>query len=128
MKSSNIGSSLESLFDELGEREEFESLTMKKIIVLRVRLAMQKQRCNKTRLAQAMRVQRPQVQRLLDPNNTSLTIATLAKAAVALKMSFFDVGPKAKTRRLYASKRVPKATSVHRKASVKKTRRGVATR
>jgi antitoxin HicB len=91
MNRKHIGSSLESLFDELGEREEFESLAMKKQIVARLQVAMGKRGLSKAQLAAAMHAQRPQVHRLLDPKNTSLTIATLAKAAVALKMSGRDL-------------------------------------
>lgn len=91
MNRRHIGSSLESLFDELGEREEFESLAMKKQIVARLQVAMGKRGLSKAQLAAAMHAQRPQVHRLLDPKNTSLTIATLAKAAVALKMSGMEL-------------------------------------
>jgi predicted XRE-type DNA-binding protein len=97
MNRKHIGSSLESLFDELGEREEFESLAMKKQIVARIELAMLERGLNKAQLAAAMHAKRPQVHRLLDPKNTSLTIATLAKAAVALNISgmeLFRVGGK----------------------------------
>jgi len=117
MHRSHIGTSLESLFDELGEREEFEALTMKKIIVARVGLAMQKYGLNQTSLAARMHSKRPQVARLLDPDNTSLTIATLAKAAVALNLKWFDFAPKPTIVRTKASRTV--TPTFHRKAAVR---------
>ena len=82
--SKHVGSTLESLFDDSGEREEFELLTMKKIISERVRRAMQRRKYNQTQLARAMNSERVQVQRLLDPENTSCTLATLASAFTVL--------------------------------------------
>jgi antitoxin HicB len=124
MNRRNIGSSLESLFDELGEREEFESLAMKKEIVARLELAMLKRGFNKSRLAAAMHTQRPQVQRLLDPKNTSLTIATLARAAVALDMTGFDLLSKGHRVVKAARKAGPNAPyKMAAKAAVKSVRR-----
>ncbi len=89
----HIGSTLESLFDELGERVEFEALTIKKIIAERVRRKMEAKGYNNAALAKAMHATRTQVQRLVDPKNTSLTLDTLAKAALALDLKI-DLVPK----------------------------------
>jgi antitoxin HicB len=87
MKKRNIGSSLESLFEELGEIEEVNLLTQKKIIVGDILERMRQTRVSKAALASRMRTSRAQLDRLLDPVNTSVTLATLARAAAALGLA-----------------------------------------
>src|SRR5258706_1252548 len=82
--SKHIGSSLESLFDETGEREQFERITLKKVIAERVRARMKQRGVNQTQLARAMHTNRLQVQRLLDASHTSLTLSTLARVTSLL--------------------------------------------
>jgi antitoxin HicB len=83
----HIGSTLESLFDELGEREEFEALVMKKMIVDQIREGMQRRKVTAPRLATQMRTSRAAVKRLLDPSNTGLTLDTLVRAAAVLGLA-----------------------------------------
>jgi antitoxin HicB len=123
MNRKHVGSSLESLFDELDERQEFESVAMKKVIVARLELAMLERGFNKARLAAAMQTKRPQVQRLLDPKNTGLTIATLARAAVALEMSGFDLFSKAITAKATKRARLVNPHRVAAKEATKGSRR-----
>jgi antitoxin HicB len=119
--SKHVGSTLESLFDDADEREEFELLTMKKIISERVRQAMQRSNYNQAQLARAMNSERVQVQRLLDPENTSCTLATLASAftVLGLKLEVTQKGHVArKLKRV-----VPKAIVHSRPVAAKITRR-----
>lgn len=83
-RNKHVGSTLESLFDEMGEREELDLLTRKKIIAERLHEAMKQQDMTKTALAEAMQTSRTVVHRLLDPSDTSVTLSTLAKASKAL--------------------------------------------
>ena len=80
----HIGSSLGSLFDELGESEGVELLASKKILAKGILAGMKRQKISKTALAARMRTSRTVVHRLLDPSDTGVTLATLAKASQAL--------------------------------------------
>jgi antitoxin HicB len=116
--SKHVGTTLESLFDDAGEREEFELLTMKKIISERVRLAMQRSNYNQAQLARAMNSERVQVQRLLDPENTSCTLATLASAFTVLGLKL-EVTQKSRIVR--KRKSVAPKTLVHSRPLAAKT-------
>jgi DNA-binding Xre family transcriptional regulator len=91
MKKKYIGSTLDSLFDELGEREEVELLTQKKLLAAKIERAMARQKMTQVELAKAMRTSRTVVHRLLDPHDTSVTLSTLAKASKALKVRLLQV-------------------------------------
>jgi antitoxin HicB len=80
----HIGSTLDSLFEEMGEKEDLELLTQKKLLALKVQRAMERKGITQTGLAQAMDTSRTVVHRLLDPRDTGVTLATLAKASRAL--------------------------------------------
>jgi antitoxin HicB len=87
MKKKHVGSTLESLFEELGEREEVELLTQKKLLAAKIERAKMTQ----VELAKAMHTSRTVVHRLLDPHDTSVTLATLAKASKALGVRLVQV-------------------------------------
>ncbi|HEY2408455.1 MAG TPA: helix-turn-helix transcriptional regulator [Polyangiaceae bacterium] len=91
MKKKYIGSTLDSLFEELGEREEVELLTQKKLLAAKIERAMTRQKMTQVELAKAMRTSRTVVHRLLDPHDTGVTLATLAKASKALKVKLLQV-------------------------------------
>jgi hypothetical protein len=73
---------------------------MKKLISARVRLAMQARQLNNSSLARAMRKNRVQVQRLLDPQNASCSLATLASAfsVLGLKLDIKQAHPAPRSR------------------------------
>jgi antitoxin HicB len=81
----HIGPTLESVFDELGEREAFEAGTVKKMVALQLRARMKATGVTPTELAHAMKTSRAAVSRLLDPANASMTLETLTKAARAVR-------------------------------------------
>ena len=91
MKKSSIGSTLESLFDELDEREDVELLTQKKLLASKIEQAMARRNMTQSELAKRMRTSRTVVHRLLDPRDTSVTLATLAKASKALGVKLLKV-------------------------------------
>jgi antitoxin HicB len=91
MKKKYVGSTLDSLFDELGEREEVELLTQKKLLAAKIERAMVRRKMTHVELAKAMRTSRTVVHRLLDPHDTSVTLATLAKASKALGVRLVQV-------------------------------------
>jgi antitoxin HicB len=91
MKKKNIGSTLDSLFDELGESEDVELLTQKKLLAAKIERAMAKRNMSQAELARTMRTSRTVIHRLLDPRDTSVTLATLSKASKALGVKLLKV-------------------------------------
>jgi len=88
----HIGSSLTSLFDETGEAPDMDLLTQKKLLAVKIQRAMEKKRMSQTELAKAMETSRTVVHRLLDPADTGVTLATVAKASKALGVRLLRVG------------------------------------
>src|SRR5690349_18736432 len=82
-----MGSTLGSFLDEIGEHEEVVLQAQKKLLAAEVRARMRQLHVNKAALARRMRTSRSHVDRLLDPGNTSVTLATLARASAALGLS-----------------------------------------
>lgn len=89
------GSSLESLFEELGEAEEVHALAQKKVLAIRIQKAMQARDMTQTELARRMKTSRTVVHRLLDPSDTGVTLTTIAKASKALRVKLLEVSPDA---------------------------------
>ena len=87
----HIGSTLDSLFDELGEKEEVDLRTQKKLLAARIEQVMSRRKMTKTALADAMRTSRTVVHRLLDPKDTGVTLATIWRASKALGVKLVEV-------------------------------------
>jgi antitoxin HicB len=87
----HIGTTLDSLFEELGEKEEVDLLTQKKLLATRIQHVMVRRKMTQTDLARAMRTSRTVVHRLLDPRDTGVTLATLWKASKALGVRLIEV-------------------------------------
>lgn len=66
---------------------ETEELALKEIIADQIREAMKANGLTKTAMAQRMKTDRRQLDRLLDPGNPSVTLATLRRAASAVGRS-----------------------------------------
>jgi hypothetical protein len=75
-------------FDEFLARDgllaETEDAAIKEIIADQIKVAMDKKGLSKTQMAARMKTSRRQLDRLLDPENTSVTLATLRRAASAV--------------------------------------------
>jgi predicted XRE-type DNA-binding protein len=84
MSNKNIGSSLSSFLDEMKIREETELLAIKKALTLRLREAMKRASLSQSRLAKEMRTSRTVINRMLDPSDTGVTLATLTRASQVL--------------------------------------------
>lgn len=94
----HIGTTLDSLFEETGELEDVNLRAQKKGLADAVRARMEKLQMSKASLAKRMGTSRSQLERLLDPNNTSVTLATLAKASAVLGLTL-DVSLSTRSRR-----------------------------
>lgn len=77
----HFGSSFESWLDEAGIREEVTAAAIKSVIAAQLEIAMKDRGLTKTQMAQLMQTSRAQIDRLLDPDNTSATLETLIRAA-----------------------------------------------
>ena len=84
MGKKNIGSSFDDFLDEEAMLEESTAVAIKRVIAWQIAEEMQAQHLTKTALAKKMRTSRAALNRLLDENDASLTLTTLASAAAAL--------------------------------------------
>lgn len=78
------GSSFDSFLEAEGIREEVEAVAIKRVLAWQFRQAMAKQRKTKRAMAAQLRTSRSQLDRLLDPKNTAVTLETVARAAQVL--------------------------------------------
>ncbi len=97
-----IGSSFESFLEEEGLLDSVDEAAIKEVIAWQIEKGMSKQGLTKTALAEAMQTSRTQVNRLLDPANTGVSMHTLYRAAAVLGKSL----------RIELVDRVPDHTSV----------------
>ena len=94
-KKKHIGSTLESLFEELGERDDVELLANKKLLSEAFEMRMRALAVSTGKLAKLMSTSRNQVHRLLDPHETGITFKSVDRASKALGMRFtMQVVPK----------------------------------
>jgi antitoxin HicB len=63
---------------------EVEVLALKRVVALQIQEALEQEKLSKTELAHRMKTSRAALDRILDPANPSLTVASLGKAAAAL--------------------------------------------
>jgi antitoxin HicB len=89
-KKSRIGSDFEDFLQEQGRLEESTALAMKRVLAWEFNEAMKKAEVSQAEMARRMGTSRAVVRRLLDQNETSVTLATISRAATALgrNMSF----------------------------------------
>lgn len=88
-----IGSDFDEFLQEEGVHEEVTAAALKRVIAWQLDRAMKSKHITKTEMASRMRTSRALVNRLLDEDDTSVTLATLARASLAigvpLKIEFF---------------------------------------
>jgi predicted XRE-type DNA-binding protein len=78
------GSSLREFLKSDGTLEEVEAAALKRALALKVADLMEEHDLNKTTMAAQMRTSRAAISRVLDPENTSVTLTTLSKVAKSL--------------------------------------------
>ena len=84
MENPHIGSDFDDFLKEQGIREEVVAAAIKRVISWQLLEAMNAKRITKTEMAARMHTSRAVVNRLLDEDDTSVTLATLARASMAL--------------------------------------------
>jgi antitoxin HicB len=83
-KKGRIGSSFDELLKKEGIYEEVTARAIKRVIARQLDALMQDQSLTKSSLAKRMKTSRAQLDRLLDPDNESVTLDTLTRAARAV--------------------------------------------
>ena len=84
MKKQNIGGAFDDFLADEGILEEVTAVAVKRVIAWQIAQEMSAQKLTKTAMAKKMHTSRASLNRLLDENDTSLTLTTLAGAAAAL--------------------------------------------
>jgi len=80
------GSTLDSLFEELGELEEVNARAAKKVFAIETERRMKKLGLSTTTLARRMGTSRNQIHRILDEKDAGITLKMLFRLASALGM------------------------------------------
>ncbi len=80
-RNNHIGSSFDDLMKEDGTLEEVESHAIKRILAWQLQQAMIENHISKAEMARRMHTSRSQVDRFLDPENDSVLLETIQKAA-----------------------------------------------
>jgi antitoxin HicB len=83
-KKGRVGSPFDDFLKAEGIYEEVTARAIKRVIARQLGALMQDQGLTKSALAKRMRTSRTQLDRLLDPENESVTLATLTRAAHAV--------------------------------------------
>jgi len=84
-KNKHIGSNFDDFLQNEGILEKSQATAVKRVIAYQIKMAMQKRKISKKEMTERMHMKsRMQLDRLLDPENKSVTLLTLEKAANAL--------------------------------------------
>jgi antitoxin HicB len=78
------GSSFDDFLEEEGYRDEVESAAIKRVLAWQLEQEMSRQRKTKKAMAAELKTSRSQLDRLLDPQNTAVSLDTLTRAAHVL--------------------------------------------
>jgi len=81
------GSSFYSFLEEEDIREEVEAVAIKRVLAWELSQEMKRQRKTKQKMALDLRTSRSQLDRLLDPQNVSVSLETMTRAAGVLGKS-----------------------------------------
>ncbi|NCJ08170.1 XRE family transcriptional regulator [Synechococcales cyanobacterium C] len=80
----HVGSTLDNLLEEDGMLSDVTAVALKRVLAWQLELAMESEALTKSALAKRMGTSRAALDRLLDPENVSVTLKTLDKAARAV--------------------------------------------
>jgi len=86
------GSSFDGFLEEEGYRDEVESAAIKRVLAWQFEQEMVRQQKTKRAMAAELKTSRSQLDRLLDPQNTAVSLDTLTRAAQVLgKRLVFEI-------------------------------------
>ncbi|MBC8378261.1 MAG: XRE family transcriptional regulator [Planctomycetes bacterium] len=83
-KNKHTGSSFDDFLEEQGTLAETEAVAVKRVIAFQLEQEMKAKNLSKAAMARNMKTSRAALDRLLDPENPSVTLLTLENAALAL--------------------------------------------
>jgi len=86
-KKGRIGSSFDDFLKQDGIYEEVTARAIKRVIARQLDTLMRDEGLSKTELARRMKTSRAQLDRVLDPDNESVTLGTLTRAARAVGLN-----------------------------------------
>lgn len=84
MNKNHIGENFDDFLRREGLLEVAEATANKRVIAFRIAQGMKCHKWSKTQMAARMKTSRASLDRLLDPENPSVTLATLERAAAVL--------------------------------------------
>ena len=88
----HTGTSFDDFLEEEGIKNEIESAAIKRVLAWQFEQAMAKQQKTKQGMAKELKTSRSQLDRLLDPANTGVSLETLTRAANVLgKRLVFEI-------------------------------------
>lgn len=80
-KNPRIGSSFDDFLEEEGTLNEINTIAIKRVIVWQIQQEMVKQNLSETEMAQRIQTSKSSLERLLDPDNSAVTLDTIERAA-----------------------------------------------
>jgi predicted XRE-type DNA-binding protein len=83
-KNKHLGSNFDDFLREEGTLGDATAVAIKRVLAYQIQEEMKQRKLSKTILAKRMKTSRSSVDRLLDPDNSSVTLQTLQRAASAL--------------------------------------------
>jgi len=84
MKSKHLGSDFDDFLRKQDMLAEAQAVAAKRVLAFQIEKEMMRKGVSKVEMANRMRTSRSAVDRLLDPENISVTLNTLEKAALVL--------------------------------------------
>jgi len=84
MNKKHVGSDFDDFLKEDGIYEQVQAVAIKRVIAYQIAEEMKKKKLSKTQMASRMKTSRAALERLLDPENASITLITLERAASAV--------------------------------------------
>ncbi len=84
MKNKHLGSDFDDFLQNEGLLAEAEATAIKRVLAFQIQKEMEERQLTKSALAKLMNTSRSSLDRLLDPENSSVTLVTMESAAIAL--------------------------------------------
>ncbi len=84
MNEKYIGSNFDDFLSDEGLLDEAEAVAVKRVLAFQIKEMMEAQNISKAEMARRMKTSRAALERLLDPENRSVTLNTMDKAARSL--------------------------------------------
>ena len=118
------GSSFDDFLEEEGYRDDVESAAIKRVLAWQFEQEMIRQQKTKRAMAAELKTSRSQLDRLLDPHNTAVSLDTLTRAAHVLGKRLVLEIRDAQPQRLLTKKRGQHRTRIAQATAPRRGRSG----